>query len=172
MGGLVRQFGNLSYSRVFQAGHEVPSWQPETALAIFERALGNRDIATGTKDTSRQQYSSVGSGDTWGAKSEIPDAELWFCYTLVPETCTEEQLAAVQNGSAKISRYVVEDANSTVLFPELFEQESMLDPGQQHRGGNGGNGRPEEQESIAEPTVEVDLFHVGMLQLVLSDTTT
>lgn len=50
VGGLVRQHGNLSYSRVFEAGHEVPAYQPETAYAIFRRALFNRDIATGTVD--------------------------------------------------------------------------------------------------------------------------
>lgn len=124
VGGMVRQLGNLSYSRVFQAGHEVPSWQPETALAIFERALGNRDIATGTKDVMTpegKQYSSVGPSDTWGSRSAVPEQELWFCYTLVPGTCTEEQLEGVQNGSTRISRYVVEDANSTKLFPGLFE---------------------------------------------------
>lgn len=121
-GGLVRQYGNLSFSRVFQAGHEVPSWQPETALAIFNRALGNRDIATGTKDVASAavNYSSSGPSDTWATKSEVPEPELMFCYVLDPGTCTEEQLAAVSNGSARVVWYVVEDANSTALFPDLF----------------------------------------------------
>lgn len=188
MGGLVRQFGNLSYSRVFQAGHEIPSWQPETALAIFERALGNRDIATGHKDTSSssEQYSSVGPSDTWDFNSAIPEQELWFCYTLVPGTCTEEQLAAVQDGSARISRYVVEDANSTKLFPELFgkEGEALLSQGvvdlakhlagETSDGAATGNGKGGEQlgaehGDAAEPDEVGSLSQVGMLQLVLDD---
>lgn len=124
IGGLVRQYGNLSYSRVFQAGHMVPSWQPETSLEVFNRALGNRDIATGTKDTASGGYSSTGPSDTLEVKSEIPEPELMFCYTLLPDTtCTEAQQAAVRNGSAKIVRYIVEDANSTRLFPDLFGQD-------------------------------------------------
>lgn len=185
VGGLVRQFGNLSYSRVFQAGHEVPSWQPETALAIFERALGNRDIATGTKallhgnftttnttttsspaiggEGENEQYSSVGPSDTWAFKSEIPEAEVWFCYTLVPGTCTEDQLAAVKNGSARISRYIVEDANSTKLFPDLFDEKNEDD----------GKEEDAQASSTLEPDggeqVHIDSIQGGLLQLVLGD---
>ncbi|KAJ4414932.1 hypothetical protein N0V82_007645 [Gnomoniopsis sp. IMI 355080] len=121
-GGLVRQYGNLSFTRVFQAGHEVPSWQPETALAIFNRALGNRDIATGTKDTTAAdaEYSSSGPPDTWTTKSDIPEQEIMFCY-LWAGTCTDEQIASITNGTARVVRYVLEDTNSTKLFPELFD---------------------------------------------------
>jgi carboxypeptidase C (cathepsin A) len=42
-GGQVRQHGNLSFSRVYQAGHEVPAYQPETAYEIFMRVLVNKD---------------------------------------------------------------------------------------------------------------------------------
>lgn len=118
VGGLVRQFGNLSFSRIFQAGHEIPAWQPETALAVFSRSLNNLDIATGTKLGAN--YSSVGPPDTWETKSEIPEPEVMFCYVLNQGTCTDEQRAAFVNGSARVVRYVVEDANSTKLFPELF----------------------------------------------------
>lgn len=165
IGGLVRQYGNLSYSRVFQAGHEVPSWQPETALAIFERALGNRDIATGTKNASSaldqgQQYSSVGPSDTWWSKNAVPEQELWFCYTLVPGTCTEAQLEAVQNGSVRISRYIVEDANSTKLFPELFEKgEALLDLSKDLQG----------HSDTTQPEAIVEPIRAGKLQLVLSE---
>jgi hypothetical protein len=48
----VRQFGNLSYIRAYRAGHGVPYAQPETAYKIFERALFNLDIATGTQSTA------------------------------------------------------------------------------------------------------------------------
>ena len=51
-GGKVRQYGNLSFSRVYQAGHEVPYYQPEASYEIFKRALFNKDISTGEVDTS------------------------------------------------------------------------------------------------------------------------
>ncbi|OQN96342.1 hypothetical protein B0A48_17598 [Cryoendolithus antarcticus] len=51
VGGVVRQYGGLSFSRVFQAGHDVSFYQPETSYQIFNRALANRDaeaLANGT----------------------------------------------------------------------------------------------------------------------------
>lgn len=102
----------------------MPSAQPETALAAFTRALGNRDIATGTKDTAvapgGDAYGSVGQADARETKSEVPEQRVWFCYVLALGTCTAEQIAAVRNGSARVVSYIVEDANSTRLFPEIF----------------------------------------------------
>lgn len=45
--GEVRQFGNFSFMRIYEAGHEVPFYQPLASLAMFSRVLGNVDIATG-----------------------------------------------------------------------------------------------------------------------------
>ena len=73
VGGIVRQYGGLSFSRVFQAGHHgehpfivlhncpivtnpppttVASYQPPTAHQIFTRSVFNLDIATGQHPTS------------------------------------------------------------------------------------------------------------------------
>lgn len=45
--GEVRQYGNFSFMRIYEAGHEVPFYQPLASLEMFRRALGNVDIATG-----------------------------------------------------------------------------------------------------------------------------
>ena len=45
--GEVRQYGNYSFMRIYEAGHEVPFYQPLASLAMFSRVLGNLDIATG-----------------------------------------------------------------------------------------------------------------------------
>ncbi|KAL6721823.1 hypothetical protein ACLMJK_000928 [Lecanora helva] len=45
--GEVRQYGNFSFLRIYEAGHEVPFYQPAASLALFSRVLGNLDIATG-----------------------------------------------------------------------------------------------------------------------------
>ncbi|KAJ5619063.1 hypothetical protein N7510_003047 [Penicillium lagena] len=42
--------GNFSFTHVYEAGHEVPAYQTETAYEIFYRALFNRDLATGKMD--------------------------------------------------------------------------------------------------------------------------
>ena len=89
VGGQVRQYGNLSFARVYQAGHMVPSYQPETAYQIFMRAMFNKDVATGAKDIS-DDYSTEGPASTWHIKNEVMPAPEPECYILYPDTCTEE----------------------------------------------------------------------------------
>ncbi|KAI1084335.1 serine carboxypeptidase [Whalleya microplaca] len=130
VGGQVRQHGNLSFSRVYEAGHEIPSYQPETAYRLFTRALFNRDIATGTVDTAADpEYATTGPADTWAIKNEDPPDILHYCYVLdLSSTCTEDQVQSILNGTAVIVSGIVKDRNSTQLFPELFGDE----------GGEGG----------------------------------
>jgi hypothetical protein len=53
-GGAVRQFGKISFSRVFQAGHAVSTYQPETLDRIFSRTIFGKDVATGKKIINRE----------------------------------------------------------------------------------------------------------------------
>ncbi|KAK4501839.1 hypothetical protein PRZ48_007648 [Zasmidium cellare] len=135
-GGQVRQYGNLSFSRVYQAGHEIPSYQPETSYRIFMRALNNLDIATGTVNVTSSNgsvYSSVGTDTTWHIKNELPPQPLQFCYTLDPSTCTEDQIDSILNGTAVLRDNILKDKNSTQLFPWLFsacEVGSQIDNGE------------------------------------------
>lgn len=106
--GLTRQFGNFSFTRVYQAGHLVPSYQGEAAYQIFMRALFNKDIATGQVDTiANTNHSTKGPKDTWWMKSEVLPQEPSFCYTLSPEGCSEEQIKWLKDGSAIVADYVV-----------------------------------------------------------------
>lgn len=50
--GEVRQYGNFSFLRVYEAGHEVPFYQPLASLEYFKRTLDNKDIATGKLDVT------------------------------------------------------------------------------------------------------------------------
>ncbi|THX49244.1 alpha/beta-hydrolase [Aureobasidium pullulans] len=47
VGGAVRQFGNFSFSRIYDAGHMVPYYQPETAFTVFTRIIDGTDLSTG-----------------------------------------------------------------------------------------------------------------------------
>ncbi len=53
--GKVREYGNLSYSVVYNSGHLVPMSVPEYALDMFRRAIGWQDMATGTRDVRTHQ---------------------------------------------------------------------------------------------------------------------
>ncbi|KAJ4352381.1 uncharacterized protein N0V89_007729 [Didymosphaeria variabile] len=97
VGGLVRQAGRLSFSRVFQAGHEVPYYQPETAYEIFNRVMSGVDVATGT--ASIGNYTSGGEASAWG-ESKMPEAEEQAkCYVWdVLETCAPEEVVVLASG--------------------------------------------------------------------------
>ncbi len=120
----MRQYGNLSFSRVFESGHQIPLYQPETAYRIFNRALSNLDIATGTKPTyssAGKAYQSKGEKSTWSHKNKIPEQPIHFCQTLDPQdTCSDDQIESLINGTAVIRDYIVRDKNSTLLFPGIF----------------------------------------------------
>ncbi|EHK49333.1 hypothetical protein TRIATDRAFT_49779 [Trichoderma atroviride IMI 206040] len=107
-GGLVRQHGNVSFSRVFDAGHAVAAYQPQTVYEIFERSMFRKDIATGAQDVN-DCFSTKGPLSSWAIKNSVPlDSPENVCYTYVAaDTCTDEQLGALANGTAVIVDFVV-----------------------------------------------------------------
>jgi hypothetical protein len=121
-GGLTRQYGNLSFTRVYQAGHEVPAYQPEASYQIFMRALAGKDIATGTIDVQEaaargEQYATKGPGDTWWMKNEVLPPPAHECYILEMGRCTEEEKSWVFNGTAIVTDWIVTGHNDS-LAPE------------------------------------------------------
>jgi hypothetical protein len=59
--GEVRSYGNFSFLRVYEAGHEVPYYQPEAALAMFNRSIKGYELAGGV-NTVISNYSTRGNG--------------------------------------------------------------------------------------------------------------
>ncbi|KAJ5780348.1 hypothetical protein N7457_005508 [Penicillium paradoxum] len=47
--GATREYGNFSFTRVYDAGHMVPFYQPAASLQLFNRTLNGWEIATGEK---------------------------------------------------------------------------------------------------------------------------
>lgn len=47
--GETREYGNFSFTRIYESGHEVPYYQPIAALQLFNRTIFGWDTATGTK---------------------------------------------------------------------------------------------------------------------------
>jgi carboxypeptidase C (cathepsin A) len=119
-GGQVRQYGNLSFTRVYEAGHEVPAYQPETAYRIFMRALFNNDIATGNvSTTSYPDYATGGPSNVFNITNERITDPGSQCYVLDKDQCTAEQWQSVEDGTALVRNWIVVDANTTSLFPDL-----------------------------------------------------
>ena len=83
--GQVRQSGLFSFVRIYEAGHEVPFYQPLVSLEIFERALAQTDIATGkvnvtcsytTEGTPTSSYFTVPDCSTFVGASRPKSAAL------------------------------------------------------------------------------------------------
>ena len=119
VGGVVRQYGNLSFSRVFESGHEVPSYQPEAALQIFNRAVFGMDIATGNVSLAKNTtYATEGPSSSRQIKNQVPPVPQPQCYVLaLYATCTNDQINAVINGSATVKDYILIDNGTANLFP-------------------------------------------------------
>lgn len=109
--GRTRQFGNYSFTRVYQAGHEVPSYQPVAAYDIFMRATFNRDIATGLLPIS-DELTTSGPKDTWHIKNIPPERPEPRCYILKPETCPPNVWAEVEAGLALVKDWFVIEGES------------------------------------------------------------
>ena len=69
--GEVRQYGNFSFARIYEAGHEVPFYQPEASLAFFKRHINHLDVATG-KVKLTSTYSTSGNVETTHTESAPP----------------------------------------------------------------------------------------------------
>ncbi|VUC21495.1 unnamed protein product [Clonostachys rosea] len=108
-GGFVREHGKLSFSRIFQAGHGVAYYQPETLSKVFDRAMFRHDVATGRVDLKEHTgYSSKGPADVSNVTNEIPAPVNNTCFlSLAKTSCTNEQLEALADGSAVIRDFVV-----------------------------------------------------------------
>ena len=52
--GQAKQSGSFAFARIYDSGHEVPYYQPLTALTIFDRAINGYDVATGQTHVDRQ----------------------------------------------------------------------------------------------------------------------
>lgn len=61
--GDTREYANFSFTRVFDAGHAMPYYQPEAALAMFNRTINGWDTATG-EERITGDYATVGDTES------------------------------------------------------------------------------------------------------------
>ncbi|KAH8596918.1 Alpha/Beta hydrolase protein [Bisporella sp. PMI_857] len=125
IGGNVKQFGNFSFSRVYQAGHEVPSYQGEVSYEIFMRATFGKDITTGIYDVT-DYYTTIGPSSVFNIKNEVPDWPESKCYILAPDTCTAEQYEQVLNGTVKVKDFIVTEYGVKVDQEEGMKGEEVV----------------------------------------------
>ncbi|KAK3670983.1 hypothetical protein LTR78_009099 [Recurvomyces mirabilis] len=69
--GEVRQYGNFSFLRMYESGHEVPFYQPAASLEFFRRVLGNLVVADGSEALTAN-YSSPGIASATHTEPFVP----------------------------------------------------------------------------------------------------
>jgi hypothetical protein len=105
VGGQVLQAGNFTFSRIFDAGHTVPSYQPETAFTVFTRIIEGTDIGMG-KEVDLATFSSQGpsrSVHPLGKQRKVPEQEPHTCWIRnIEYTCSVKERAQINRGEGVI----------------------------------------------------------------------
>ncbi|KAH5536671.1 carboxypeptidase [Parastagonospora nodorum] len=86
--GEVREYGNFSFTRIYEAGHEVPYYQPVASLEHFKRVLDHVIIADGSMVVT-DNYGTNGSAKATHTES----------YVSLPPTSTPSAASRVKRGS-------------------------------------------------------------------------
>ncbi|KAL3425952.1 serine carboxypeptidase [Phlyctema vagabunda] len=111
IGGVVRQYGNLSFSRIYDAGHAAPAYQPETAFQVFARIMMGTSVSTG-EAIDLGAYNTSGPVNATRTTS-LPQSPTSTCYLRdILGTCTGDEKNKIVNNEGVIINGVLYDASS------------------------------------------------------------
>lgn len=111
VGGAVRQYGNLSFSRIYDAGHLIPAYQPETAFTVFTRIIMGTELSLG-KSVDLATYTSNGTANATYTSKAPGSAEPTCWIRNINGTCTTDQKEMIQKGEGAIINGVLYDKSS------------------------------------------------------------
>ncbi|KAG6316532.1 hypothetical protein E4U22_007025 [Claviceps purpurea] len=101
VGGLVRQYGNLSFSRIYQAGHSVAWYQPETAFQVFARIMMGTSLSTGGR-INLSLYNTTGSSAA-SHSDDLPAMPSTTCWVYnFASTCDDGAHGLVSEGAGVV----------------------------------------------------------------------
>ncbi|KAI9795831.1 MAG: hypothetical protein M1825_001074 [Sarcosagium campestre] len=124
IGGQVRQFGNLSFSRIYDAGHLVPAYQPETAFTVFTRVIQGVGVALG-KTVNLATFGTLGpANSTYQNKvPESPEATCWI--RNIQGSCSDFQKTKLQLGTGVVINGVLYNEESDWPSPDISESSEV-----------------------------------------------
>lgn len=116
VGGAVRQYGNLSFSRIYDAGHLIPAYQPETAFTVFTRIIMGTEISTG-KPIDLVTFASTGDANATYTNT-APDQANPTCWIRnIQATCDANQIDMLHNGQGVIINGILYEDESDWEVP-------------------------------------------------------
>jgi carboxypeptidase C (cathepsin A) len=87
--GEVREYGNFSFLRIYEAGHEVPFYQPVASLEMFRRAIMGSEMAYGDLPVTANV-----------TEPGLPNATHTESYVALPPATSTAAAAALEDGDA------------------------------------------------------------------------
>lgn len=128
IGGVVREFGNLSFSRVYDSGHLVPAYQPETAFTIFTRIIQGVDVGLG-EPVDLSNFGTVGDANATETNSAPPMANPTCFIRAVNTTCDTDKKNKLANDAGVIINGVLYDNASDWTAPAASLSTAAGKPG-------------------------------------------
>lgn len=117
VGGAVRQYANLSFSRIYDAGHFVPFYQPETAFQIFARIILGNDLSTG-EDIDLEFFMSNGTTNSTHTNN-VPDAPESTCWVRnFNSSCTDDEIDAMKAGKGIVQHGIYYQESKDITLPK------------------------------------------------------
>lgn len=117
VGGVVREYANFSFTRVYDAGHLVPAYQPETVFTIFTRIIEGTEIGLGT-EVNLNNFGSTGDANSTHTNS-APSMSNPTCFVrAVNSTCNVDQKNVLANGGGVIINGVLYNSAGEWVSPD------------------------------------------------------
>ena len=111
VGGVVREYGNLSFSRIYDAGHLIPAYQPETSFTVFTRIIMGTDISTG-KPVNLANFATGGDANATYTNTVPPVASPKCFIRNIRGSCTDQQKSMLQQGQGVLVNGVLYSQSS------------------------------------------------------------
>lgn len=116
VGGVVREYANLSFTRVYDSGHLVPAYQPETAFTIFTRIIEGTEIGLGT-EVDLNSFGSTGDANATYTNN-APAMSSPTCFVrAVNSTCNVDQKNVLANDGGVIINGVLYNSAGDWMTP-------------------------------------------------------
>ncbi|EER29141.1 Serine carboxypeptidase family protein [Coccidioides posadasii C735 delta SOWgp] len=101
-GGVVRQFANLSFARIYDAGHIIPYYQPEAVFKLFTRIIEGKNPSTGESIPNISAFQTKGDANSTKTNS-LPAQARPTCYLRkAQDTCSPDQIEKMKAGKGYV----------------------------------------------------------------------
>ncbi|KAK4503278.1 hypothetical protein PRZ48_006706 [Zasmidium cellare] len=152
VGGAVKQYGNLSFSRVYDAGHFIPYYQPETMFQIFARVIMGTDLSTAA-DVDLSSFASNGTANATYTASAPPAPSPTCWVRNWNGSCSTSDTEAMQKGEGLVQYGMYVQNSESITLPSTSVNAGM--PGSPMTTTSSGSREAKSSETTTTPLTGV-----------------